>query len=278
MIVDSKDKFEGAITIAVDVTGKIYNKMSVYLSDAEEWIKGTLLGTPLYEKIGDFPASQLKQAELIVSLRAFIEAIPFLDLVLTPTGFGIVSTNAIAPASKERVDRLQQKAQNVLDDAVDSFLFSLNSSELRLVWMKGETFEALTSSLIWYAEELRQYAGMKDLHRSGLLELRTKITAAEMLISDYISDEYLKELIQSLRKNSIERGTDDDLMVSFLRRVIGLELQGDHLTAVNMLERIVNSMEMRLPDFKIYAGSQVYKLKHSTYYENKKDDSVYFFG
>ena len=44
-------------------------------------------------------------AKLIAS-EAMRRAIPSLDLVLTPNGFGVVSNQNIAPASKERVDRL----------------------------------------------------------------------------------------------------------------------------------------------------------------------------
>lgn len=38
--------------------------------------------------------------------QAFHNAIPSLDLVLTPNGFGIVSNTNVVPASKERIERL----------------------------------------------------------------------------------------------------------------------------------------------------------------------------
>lgn len=42
----------------------------------------------------------------IVVATALADAVPSLDLVITPTGFGVVSSESIAPASKERVERL----------------------------------------------------------------------------------------------------------------------------------------------------------------------------
>lgn len=58
----------------------------------------------------------------VLATDAFLRAVPSLDLVLTPNGFGIVSNNTIAPASKDRVDRLIASLEHNRDFAIDQLL------------------------------------------------------------------------------------------------------------------------------------------------------------
>lgn len=71
------------------------------------------------------PGDFLKKDDIDVAMQyivvtAFADAVPSLDLVVTPTGFGVVNTETIAPASKERVERLidhlQQRSGVLLND------------------------------------------------------------------------------------------------------------------------------------------------------------------
>ena len=55
----------------------------------------------------------------IVAFDAFRNAIPHLDLILTPNGFGIVNNSSIAPASKERVERLIASLLSNRDDEIE---------------------------------------------------------------------------------------------------------------------------------------------------------------
>ena len=88
----------------IDGEVQLFDKLSPWLKESEEWLKENIVGdciafvdeeSPLYSNMQSF-----------VVADAFAKAIPSLDLVLTPNGFGIVSTNNIAPASKDRVERL----------------------------------------------------------------------------------------------------------------------------------------------------------------------------
>ena len=55
----------------------------------------------------------------IVAFDAFRNAVPHLDLILTPNGFGIVNNSNIAPASKERVERLIASLLSNRDDEIE---------------------------------------------------------------------------------------------------------------------------------------------------------------
>jgi hypothetical protein len=60
---------------------------------------------------------------------ALFEAIPFLDIVLTSTGFGIVSNDNIAPASADRVKALAARAMEAANDGMDALLQFIETSE-----------------------------------------------------------------------------------------------------------------------------------------------------
>ena len=106
MLVDTIDKMRKVIpTIADDNL----EKYDAYLVDAREWLKHEITGPDLYEILesaGD--AELLAYAEMIVSYKAYWEAIPFLDLVETSSGFAVIRNDTKAPASKERVEALRQ--------------------------------------------------------------------------------------------------------------------------------------------------------------------------
>lgn len=61
----------------------------------------------------------------LIATEVLSWAIPSLDLVLTPNGFGVVSTQNIAPASKERVDRLIGSLADYRDECIGNILPAL---------------------------------------------------------------------------------------------------------------------------------------------------------
>ena len=63
----------------------------------------------------------------IVADHAFLNAIPSLDLVLTPNGFGIVSNTNVVPASKERIERLVGSLETERDANLEQLLLRLAS-------------------------------------------------------------------------------------------------------------------------------------------------------
>lgn len=67
-----------------------------------------------------------------------LEAIPWLDLVLTGSGFGVVSNQNTAPASRERVDALAHAALEAANAGMDNLIYLIeNDDELSDDWNKS---------------------------------------------------------------------------------------------------------------------------------------------
>lgn len=79
----------------------LFDRLRPFLDSAKDWLELEYLGSE------DFlNEAQNSLALKILVSKALADAIPSLDLVITPTGLGVISTESLAPASKERVERL----------------------------------------------------------------------------------------------------------------------------------------------------------------------------
>lgn len=97
-------------------------KLQPYLEAAEEWVISTFLSSAVAELIVAEYADVDHIVLSIVIHEGMRRAIPELDLVLTPNGFGIVSSSSIAPASRERVERLIAQSVENRDLAIEALL------------------------------------------------------------------------------------------------------------------------------------------------------------
>lgn len=75
------------------------DKLQPWIDSAKCWLEDFVLGP-------DFTPTDISLAEKIIVNRAFSDAVPSLDLTLSPAGFAVIDTDGRSPASKERVTRL----------------------------------------------------------------------------------------------------------------------------------------------------------------------------
>ena len=103
-------KYIPNVMLEVDDETPLAQKLEPYIESAQLWLEREYTGTD------DFLSPQHKQLALkIVILRAFADAAPSLDLIITPSGMGVVNTESVAPASKERVDLLIASLNDMVD-------------------------------------------------------------------------------------------------------------------------------------------------------------------
>lgn len=109
--------------VTVEGEKSLFDKLAPFLETSEEWLMQTIIPEAiLQEVVADERQPFLRLLMKVVANDAFLHAVPSLDLVLTPNGFGIVSNQNIAPASKERVERLLASLESERDQAIDLLL------------------------------------------------------------------------------------------------------------------------------------------------------------
>lgn len=266
----TRDIFESVCPSAVMPDETLFNRIQNYIAAAEEDV-ARIMGDQ-WQDYEDNAALALP-ARRVICLHAYHEALPHLDIVLTETGLGVVSNQNVAPASSDRVNRLRKQIQDSLDDAIDDMVDALRGVE---AWRSSINARILFSSLVWNARLQLPIMGITEAHRTKMAELCPKIVAAEEVLRHHISEALHHELCFAQLENaaSAEQNTVINKSLFF----IGAHLAGDRAMARFHMAKLVEYLEQHLTDFPTYGESTAHQANTFTPYENKKDDTTYFFG
>lgn len=118
--------------VLTEVEGEtpLAEKLAPFVDSAKVWLETEYLGP---EDFLSAPHNNFAMSILVV--KAVADALPSLDLVVTPTGMAVVSTDTMAPASKERVERLINSLMERVRAAIPTLLDYCHTYE---VWRKSE--------------------------------------------------------------------------------------------------------------------------------------------
>lgn len=263
----TQEIFEKHCSSATNADAAVYSSMSGYLDDA---------ASTLYSKLGlegiDIERTENLSyyVEKAVCLYAYYIAIPHLDLILTPTGFGVVSTANVAPASADRVNRLRQSVLNAYEDTIDTILYLLVQDD---TWNQTSFAKSYIHSYFWAADQLRNLY-KHDAHRSDLAQLSATIKEAENFLIGRFGYELNRELIDSMRTRSTSSHAEE--LIELIRIFIIAAMQETNLIALS--EPILHYLLSNLSEFPTFENSSAYVALKIVHYENKKQDPCYFFG
>ena len=205
---------------------------------------------------------------MICSL-AFEDAIPQLDLVLTSTGFGVVSNQNVAPASADRVKALKTRIHNQGGVFFEEAIRVL--CELGIAG-KSAIFDKEFRTLFWHRSHLHVF-GIPNPTHDNLIEERRKVLEEQHFLIRFISPEMFEALTKVA---STASGTPLQWVLMDMCRQYFACAGGYNKTRQRL--SILRFMEQHPEDFKEYMNSQTYKANHFERYENKQDDPCFFFG
>lgn len=126
------------VVTAVEGEKDLFTKITPHLTMAEAWLEASVVK---YNSIAE-NESAMTYAKIIVANDGFRRAIPSLDLILTENGFGIVSDNNVAPASRDRVNALLKGLQAQVDEAIEAMAVILNGQHIALSGTVFQGYEA----------------------------------------------------------------------------------------------------------------------------------------
>ena len=253
----------------------LYDKISPYLSKAQAWLAKHFTGTDILTAIeASAPADPLRElCAHIVAVDAFRRAIPSLDLILTPNGFGIVSNQNVVPASRERVDALITSLESQRDAAIEALIYRLSS---RTDWRESAQGKYFAATMFPFLNLCRRLAIREHLWDSYQQLHERLIRIENVLAETYFSQEQM----QVFRSHVITQGrTASDLESQVIRSLQSYELQ--LLTDIQVHPQcyydLVNVIREHEDVFPAWHSSPVADLYTPKIFENKKKSSAYWF-
>lgn len=281
----SQKEFEKFVPSLRDGGEEIYKGIKPYLQPAYWRLKNELK----VELMNNKCAPYFRRA---VYATAAYNALPTLDLVATPNGFGVVSNQNIAPASKERVaafrESLRQYKSDCKDQCLERYFQAAQGGKTDQkeavnieYYIEIPADEILRSGVIYSATVARDNGiTMPDgqpVYEEELRRLEYKLAAADVKIRKLISG---KQFYYEMGAGRF--GEKLDLM---LRRLAAMYvMQADRRSVKDYENEILDFMEEEInsdPDSDRYAyyktSAQRELRKNPVRYENRKEDHTYFF-
>ncbi len=250
-------------------------KLTPFIEMSEDWIIQTFTSESTFNTILGYMDANLLKPILyrVVVNNALMAAIPTLDLVLTPNGFGIVSNQNIAPASKERVDRLLASLEKERDNAIEQMLLRLPVASK---WLKSEQCAYFTATLFPNLSLCRRLAISEHLWEQ-YQALQPKLVKIESVLADtYFSHEQMN----LFREKSLYALTNcHPLMEQVIRSLQSLELMlvSDMNVHTQAFFDLVNIIRENKNVFPQWHASNVAQLYIPKLFSNKKTSGGYWF-
>lgn len=266
-------------TVKGEVTA--YDKLAPFLGATEKWLADNFTSEEVLTAIGNLEATHPTRMLTcqIIAYDAFHRAIPQLDVVLTPNGFGIVSNSNIAPASKERIERLMDSLLEHRDRLLMHLMPLLTDFS---GWTESEQGRFFSATMFPNMEVTLRFPKLSGSRWEKYLALRDEIIPVE----EFFATQYLsKELLDVLRSEVQARrfrSTTHKTVCRILQAVeVRCLLSGDPTASMhfehNALTDIVNTIRNNPEEFPEWHNSATAELYNPAIFENKKQSKGYWF-
>lgn len=249
-------------------------RVAHFLDLAEDWVRTTFTSESTFNTIcGYTDSNEIKIiCSRLVVADALRRAIPSLDIVLTPNGFGVVSTQNLAPASKPRVDRLVGSMLAHRDDCIAALLPELVGASK---WLTSPQADFFGSTLFPYLGIVDAVGGATGSKWEKYLELRPQVIDLEASLAE----EWLSPGLMSALRSENLRGDLTEKRSVIVRQVkaqiLGYLKSGSFSS--RRLADIVNRIRENKDDFPEWHRSETAKLFAPPVFRNEKKAKGYWF-
>ena len=249
-------------------------RVAHFLDLAEDWVSTTFTSESTFNTIcGYTDSNEIKIiCSRLVVADALRRAIPSLDIVLTPNGFGVVSTQNLAPASKPRVDRLVGSMLAHRDDCIAALLPELVGASK---WLTSSQADFFGSTLFPDLGIVDAVGGATGSKWEKYLELRPQVIDLEASLAE----EWLSPGLMSALRSENLRGDLTEKRSVIVRQVkaqiLGYLKSGSFNS--RRLADIVNRIRENKDDFPEWHRSETAKLFAPPVFRNEKKAKGYWF-
>ena len=269
----TKTDFEKAVPAAREPKGKIFDVMEDAIIYEVAKLESQVLGDVGAQDVeAGTDAVLVQTVKRLACIRAFLSEMRGLDLVLTATGFGVVSTQDTAPASKQRVDSLDgqlRRQERLLLGTLLDRLFRVDG------WNQQPQRQWQVQTLFFNIQQLEQWAGINHPKPEDWDTNYPTVMAADAFLRKHLGNAYMDELIMKMTGHQL--GVNDTPIVITCQQYIGACIAQNNRLKEETYMRLINRLETDLSFYPTYADGEGYRLNHFKPYENHAEDSAFHF-
>ena len=257
----------------------LFDKIQFQLMQAEQWLTETFVsyGTMSHIRTNSDSTPLLHFCRIITAAEAMLHAVPQLDLILTPNGFGIVSNQNIAPASKERIERLLLALEKIRDDALQTIQPLLIEASH---WVASDQYYFFARTMFPTLDVVHDL-GYHEHIWTKYLEIRNQlIIIEEKLARDYFSDSLMETLREYIIRNDFSDSPDPNAYLKLSNRIRAIEfsiLRTGEFPIPSIIDAVNFIRTSNKDIFQNWKRSDTARLFDNHGYKNKKQSSGFWF-
>ena len=269
----SKDDFEQSILAATSSHSEVFESVEPHFKESYLRLCQQILGEVGEEALET--SDDLREAVIkAVCLDAFLGVVRHLDLVLTPTGFGVVANNEVTPASAARVEALIEQCRIALIVAQDTVMALLTDVP---GW--GSTLQAKQGiqTVLWSIEGYCYLTRQTSMTSKDWMSKLAGMQEADATLRKLVSDEQMDDIMCLVR--GVREGNEFEGSVRLMLSRCLIMLANDMLSAYsNERARLLRYLDAHLDKFPLYADSSAYKANHFKKFNNEKSKPAFVFN
>lgn len=270
----TKEVFEAYVPAAQmpERDTSVYDRLQKAFERAYGVISREIIGTSFVSRIEE-NAEAKENIKALVCVTAFVNSARSLDLILTATGFGIVSTDSTAPASRARVDSLLEEMRIEAYERKCDLLEQLTHIE---GWGASPVAASSVSTLFWRFRDMDRTT-LERTADNWLWALGQAVDA-DRLLRKSTGDEMMQRLLVHERTAG-----SDELLTRITAECLRVMATLISWAKTNtppqqyLFDDVVRMLEENADDLPEYKNSKIYQARHHEGYHNRKDDSTFFF-
>lgn len=268
MIVDPKNisQYLPSVNFKVDSV-----RFVPYLQEAELEITDKILSCDIADMLANSDNEDLSELKNIVcraiSITAYLNAIPEMDLQLSEVGFVVASNEAFKPASKERVERLMESLRRRKSSALDSLLVFLvhNSKDDASPvkdWRGSRQFAYFSQTPVLTMAEFERFSRLDvpveswDKFYSYIPIMKANLHST---VAYYISDTYILNLMERFRDAEPILDVERQVLVHIKTAIIAGAMDSRNI----MIEEAITARKIMIDNigqFPIFYKSDSFQL------------------
>ena len=269
----SKDDFEQSILAATSSHSEVFESVEPHFKESYLRLSQQILGEVGEEALET--SDDLREAVIkAVCLDAFLSVVRHLDLVLTPTGFGVVANNEVTPASAARVEALIEQCRIALIVAQDTVMALLTDVP---GW--GSTLQAQQGiqTVLWSLEGYCYLTRQTSMTSKDWMAKLTAMQEADATLRKLVSDEQMDDIMCLVR--GVREGNEFEGSLRLMLSRCLIMLANDMLSAYsNERARLLRYFDAHLDQFPLYANSSAYKANNFKEFKNEKSKPAFVFN